>query len=208
MASLSSALPTASLMLLLAAGDASVPFWRYLPPEQVLQQKLAPEEMTLSVELQVVILLKALPYDLSHEKDFRQTGYRIGIVYAPEEPSSLETSANVAQRLSKYSGNPPLSNFVIPFTGIEQFRESIVSNGINVVYVCPGMTRNLAAIVEVSRQQHVTTITGIERYVREGIALGLFTVEVKGAKVPKVSVNMNSAKFDASFLDMVFKIYR
>jgi hypothetical protein len=70
-----------------------------------------------------------------------------------------------------------------------------------VLYVAPGVAKNLPAIVKVSQANHLTSVTGVPDYVRKGVAVGIGVVQDR----PQILINLASSKsegseFDASLL--------
>jgi len=196
-------------LLLLPVALSGILHNRFLAMDALQRLPLPmPEEMTLPLDLQITILFKAVTFDLSHEKDFKQAGYRIAVVYAPDQISSSDIPMRVIQQLAEYPQNRPLTRVQIPFTNLDQFRESIRVNRINIVYICPGTSRNLVGILEVSKEFHVLTATGVEQYVKDGVALGFIGVRDKNNILMRYSVNRSSSKFDADFLDSALKTYQ
>jgi hypothetical protein len=166
--------------------------------------------ITLPFGHQIAFLLKALAhgYDLDHIQEYK-TGFRLGIVFNPNDRLSAEAQADVSTVMPSMSYDRPVSGFPIPFANADQLREAIRSNRINVVYICPGNDRNVSLIVQIARELNVLTSTGIEKYVRDGVGLGVHGSPRGRDFKPAFSVNRLTANFHADFLNsLVWKTFR
>jgi hypothetical protein len=162
------------------------------------------EDMALPVSTQVPLLLKILTYD-------RNLGAKagselaIGIVYDPSDRDSAKATTDLGSALFQYQGKTvkqlPIKYYTIEYTTTADLERFVKQKGISVLYIAPGNTRNLANILQVSQDLHLTTLTGVPDYVRRGAAVGL----AQGADRPQILVNLQTTRnegseFDASFL--------
>jgi len=162
------------------------------------------EEMALSAENQLPLLLKVLTYDRNLEQKAGKE-LAIGIVHDPSDHDSAKATDEISSTLFKYGGKTvkklPLKYFTIEYTSPADLERIVKSKGISVLYVAPGVAKNLAAILKVSQSLHLTSVTGVPDYVRKGVAVGIGVVQDK----PQVLINLASTRsegseFDASLL--------
>lgn len=164
----------------------------------------AAEPMPLRPDLQVPLILKILTYDRHFEsKAGREVA--IGIVYAPEDPGSVEAANQISETLFRFRDKTvkrlPIRHYLLEYTGPEKLERSIADRGISVLYVAPGNVRNIEGVTRVSQSRGVTTATGVPDYVRRGVAVGIGLSDDR----PQILVNQTSARaegseFDASLL--------
>jgi len=162
------------------------------------------EQMPLAVEAQIPLLLKVLTYD----RNFEQKAGRelaLGIVHDPSDRDSAKATAEVGSTLYKFAGKTvkklPLKYFTIEFTGPADLERFVKEKHISVLYIAPGSAKALAAVLKVSEDLKLTTLTGVPDYVRRGVAVGIGVVQDK----PQILINLAAARaegsdFDASLL--------
>lgn len=162
------------------------------------------EKMSLTAERQVPLLLKILTYDRQFEAK-AGSDVVIGIVYSSGDPDSGPAMESLSSTLDGFSGKTvkklPIKYWQIPFSSPDRLEAIVKEKGVNVIYVCPGNDKNLAAIVKLSQRGRITTLTGVPEYVRKGIAVG---VGERSGK-PQIFINLEASKaegsdFDASLL--------
>jgi len=164
----------------------------------------AAEPMPLKADLQVPLILKILTYDRHFDsKAGREVA--IGIVYAPEDPASVNAANQIFETLYRFSDKTvkrlPIKYHLLEYGGPERLERSILDRNISVLYVAPGNAKNLEAVTKVSQARGVTTATGVPDYVRRGVAVGIGMADDR----PQILINLNSARaegseFDASLL--------
>jgi hypothetical protein len=163
------------------------------------------EDMPLSAELQVPLLLKILIYDRHFESRFGAE-LKLGVVYAPLDPQSVKAATDFTDVLYKYAGKTvkrlPVTYLLVEFSTPEGLERSITARDIDVLYVAPGNSKNVAAIIKVSRARGVTTMTGIPDYVRSGVCVGLGVSQDR----PQILINrpaclLEGSEFEVSLLN-------
>jgi hypothetical protein len=165
---------------------------------------LAAEEMALSPDLQVPIILKILTYDRNLES---RAGAEliVGIVYAPTDPQSVKRANEVSDTFYRFAGKTvkrlPVRYLLVEYTTPENLERSVATRGIDVLYVAPGNTQNLAGITKVSQARSLTTTTGVPDYVRRGVCVGVGSAQDRA----QILINLTSCRaegceFDASLL--------
>ena len=65
------------------------------------------------------------------------------------------------------------------------------------VYFCPGLDRDVAEALKVTRSKSIRTLTGSRAYVKAGIAIGIINVQDK----PKLLVNLPASRAEGAKLD-------
>jgi len=162
------------------------------------------EDMPLSPELQLPIILKVLVYDRHFESRFGSE-FTLGILYEPRDADSLKAAEGVSDYMFRMRGKTektlPIRYLLVDYTGPESLERSITTHAIDVLYVAPGNANNLAGITKVSHKKGVTTTTGVPDYVRSGLAVGV----AKAQDRAQILINLPCARaegseFDASLL--------
>jgi hypothetical protein len=174
----------------------------------LLAATAAAQEIEVPVETQVPILLKVLGFD---RKVANHAGepLRIGILYQPKVHTSRAVYDAFREAAEK-SGIKSVAERVIAFVPIEiddeqQVARKLAGAAIDALYVTPLRAVRIAAIVEITRQRHITTLTGVPEYVVDGVTVGL---GIRGAR-PEIVVNLASLKLErAEFSAQLLKIVR
>jgi hypothetical protein len=165
----------------------------------------AAEQMALAAEQQVPLILKVLTYDRQFEARTKGTEVAIGIVYDPADRDSAKATDEISSTLFKWSGKTvkklPIKYFTIEYVSHDQVEKFVKQKNINVIYVAPGNSKNLASLTKMSQALGITSVTGVPDYVRKGVAVGIGVVQDR----PQVLINLTSSKsegsdFDASLL--------
>jgi hypothetical protein len=164
------------------------------------------QSMALPAELQVPLILKILTYDRQFEAKAKKE-VAIGIVFDPADAASGKAAEQVSDTLYKFSGKTvkklPLKYYLVEFTSEAELEATVKKRGINVLYLCPGITKSLQSVIKISQAQSITTATGVPDYVRRGVAVGIGVFQDK----PQILINLPSSKsegseFDASLLQI------
>jgi len=155
------------------------------------------EEMAVPAADQVPLLLKILTYD-------RNLGAKagaelaIGIVYDPTDRDSREATTDLGSALFKYQGKTvsqlPIKYYTIEYTNNAVLESFVKQKGISVLYLAPGNARNLTNILQLSRDLHLTTLTGVPDYVRKGASVGLARTQDK----TEILINLKSTRAEGS----------
>jgi hypothetical protein len=164
------------------------------------------QSMALPAELQVPLILKILTYDRQFEAKAKKE-VAIGIVFDPADAASGKAAEQVSDTLYKFSGKTvkklPLKYYLVEFTSEAELEATVKKRGINVLYLCPGITKSLQSVIKISQAQSITTATGVPDSVRRGVAVGIGVFQDK----PQILINLPSSKsegseFDASLLQI------
>jgi hypothetical protein len=160
--------------------------------------------MTLPADTQIPLLLKALTYDRNLE---RRGGKElvVGVVHDPSNRESAAATDAIATTLYAYQDKLvkklTLRFYTIEYTGPAEFERITKAKGVSVLYIAPGLDRQIPSLLKTCQELGVTTITGVAEYVQKGVALGVGQVRDR----PQVFVHLVSARaegadFDASLL--------
>jgi hypothetical protein len=127
---------------------------------------------------------------------------RIAVLYQ----SRNRTSQVIADEVARAIGSTPGAEAVgIDLDNVSDLRTVLVQSRARVLYVSPLRGIDIGSIVRVSRETGVTTITGVPRYVDEGIAIGL---DLKADR-PEIVVNLEGARAEgADFTAQLLKLAR
>jgi hypothetical protein len=158
------------------------------------------EDMALPVADQVPLLLKILTYDRNFEKK-AGAELAIGIVYDPADRDSAKATTDLGNALFQWKGKTvkqlKITYYTIEYTNAADLERFVKQKGISVLYIAPGNARNLANIVQLSQDLHLTTTTGVPDYVRRGASVGLALSQDK----PQILINLKSTRLEGSEFD-------
>jgi YfiR/HmsC-like len=158
--------------------------------------------MALPVADQVPLLLKILTRDRNFEKK-AGTELAIGIVYDPSDRDSAKATTDLGialfqiQDQGKTVKQLKIRYYTIEYTNAAELERFVKQKGISVLYIAPGNARNLANIVQLSQDLHLTTTTGVPDYVRRGASVGLAVSQDK----PQILINLQSTRLEGSDFD-------
>jgi hypothetical protein len=160
----------------------------------------AADDMPVAAERQVPLLLKILTYDRQLEvKAGRELV--IGIVCSPLSPASAKAREEVLASLDTFVGKTvkklPLQFWWQDYTNPDKLAAWVKAKRISVLYVSPGNEKNLPAILKISQENRVTSITGVPDYVERGVAVGIGERQAK----PLILINLASSKLEGSEFD-------
>ncbi len=162
------------------------------------------DDMPLSPDLQLPIILRILIYDRHFESRFGAE-LTFGVVYAPADPDSVKAANAVAEYMyrvrEKTVKSLPVRYYLLEYTSPEGLERNITTRGIDVIYVAPGNAKNVAEITKISQERSVTTVTGVPDYVRRGVAVGVAASQDRAQiLINLASARAEGAEFDASLL--------
>jgi len=154
----------------------------------------AQPSMPLSVDQQVVALLRILTFDRNFQHKIRNE-LVIGIVYAPAEPASLRARDEVVRTLTHELARMtikqlPIRHVAIAYGGVSALEAAVRAHKVNVLYVTPGHQDNLDGILKISQTYGISSMTGVPEYVRRGVAVGMG----KKQDQPEIIVNLANSR--------------
>jgi hypothetical protein len=169
-----------------------------------LSARASAETMAVAADRQVMLLLKILTYDRQLESK-AGSELVIGVVSVPTDPDSARATEAIQNTLFGYLKKTvkklTLQYYLHDYTTPEKFQAWVKSKNIKVLYISPGNSKNLAAILKVSEQLKITSTTGVPDYVERGVAIGIGERQQR----PQILINLPATKregseFDASLL--------
>ena len=162
-------------------------------------------EAELSMAVQFPLILKILQFD-------RNLASRAGseIVIAAVYQGRYHASARARDEMlemAETSTRQRVADLPVRVVDIDlehvQLEEALDSLGVDVLYVTPLRATDIARITRVTRERHIVSVTGVEEYVRQGVAVGLGVWREK----PRVLVNLDASRaegvdFSSSLLSL------
>jgi hypothetical protein len=151
----------------------------------------------LPPERQVPILTRALAYD-ENLRSRAGDELVVAIVAKSGSKASEQTAEAVGKAFSGLAGikvqGLPLRSTRLNFSGAANLAGAVQKDGIDVIYICPGLDSELPAILEVARTNHVLSMGSREEYINKGASLGVFLISSK----PTICVNLAASKAEGA----------
>ena len=147
----------------------------------------------VSPKQQAVILTRALAYD---DKLKERAGDTVVVAVLYRSGNSTSESESTAifegfEQLAKVRVQGlPFKVVRIAWSGVAALKTAIGSQGIDAIYVCNGLSGEIGAIKEATRKLHILTLAASEEDVRNGLSMGVFTVEGKST----ITVNLTASR--------------
>lgn len=168
-----------------------------LPAPVRAQGPLREVPREVPIDRQVLILTRALAYD-SSLKDRAGAELLIAVLGKPgisasEELARKMTKAFQALGNVKVQGLPVRATQLL-FTTAAALATAVEAQGVDALYVCPGLETDLPALIEVTRQARVISMASREEQVEKGLSLGVFMIEAK----PTMVVNLPASKAEGA----------
>jgi YfiR/HmsC-like len=165
----------------------------------------------LQYNIQAVLLVKLLVYDNNLLKNVKSETIKIGVLTGGDE-KSIAKAKEMSLELSKLKSagvkiNDNMFDIIpLKMSSVENLSNELKASGINVLYVVSNKATDIAAIVAVTHELKIMSISGDEadNNVARGISVGL---ELNSGK-PSILVNLTSAMgegcdFSSQFLTLV-----
>jgi len=173
---------------------ASVLAWLLLPAATLAQPK---NGETVAPDRQALILTRALAYDGNLKS--RAGGELVIAVVSKGGNTSSDQTAEGLQKALKALGpikvqGLPLKSIRLVYSNSSTLSSTVDKDGIDAVYICPGLEGELGAILEVTKEHHVLSMGSREDHVVKGASLGVFVVEGK----PTIYVNLTASKAEGT----------
>jgi hypothetical protein len=154
------------------------------------------QEMEIPVAVQLPLFLKVMSFD-------RQLGFRGGgtLVLAIAYQSGYRASEDAKDEAWRSAANVhevggmPLSVVAIDLDR-EDLGDALLRSRVTLLYLTPVRGIDIKELGGVSRTAHVTTLTGVVRYVELGLAVG---VRLRGDR-PRIVVNLAASRLEGAEL--------
>ena len=142
---------------------------------------------------QVLILTRALAYD-GNLKNRAGADLLIAVLGKPGNAASDELASTMGKAF-RALGNVKVQGLAVRATQLSYkdaagLAAAIESQGIDALYVCPGLDAELMGIFEATRRLKVVTMASRQDYVQRGLSLGVFAIDGK----PTIVVNLAASK--------------
>jgi len=150
------------------------------------------DEADLSVAVQFPLMLKILQFD-------RNLASRAGgeIVIATAFQGRYRASARARDDVYRAAQAIPgqrVADLPVRVVDIDleqvKLKDALDRLDVDVLYITPLRATDIATITEVTRELQIASITGVEEYVHQGIAVGIDVFQEK----PRVLVNLNASR--------------
>ncbi len=157
---------------------------------------LLAQQMPVTIESQVPLLLKILSFDrnLKAGSDNKLT---IAILYQEKYRSSKVAMNEFMDFIKSNDGfrvnNYPVKAIPIELGDLNEPRTTSLLKDVDVFYITPVRAFDVHDITRISRSRKITTMSGVPDYIHEGISIGLDLVNER----PKILININAAKSEA-----------
>ena len=154
----------------------------------------------MPAEMQAVIVVKMLGYDRALRAR-AGASIEIGVVYDPQHEESTRVHAQVLAAFKKLESKTVRGTGVTAeahaFSGAGHLREWVTASGIDVIYVAPGLARELPSIRAMCRERKIASVTSVRALVEGGVAVGV----VVAGRNPRLLVNLAAARESGMDLD-------
>lgn len=163
------------------------------------------QEMEVPVRIQIPLFLKVLSFD-RHLEARTSVELVVGIAYQRGYRASEIAREEAARSLGNVSDGVAGRRVRVVAIDLdrESLAEALVRCAASVLYVAPLRAVDISEIASIASDADVTTLTGVPRYVRLGIAVG---VRLQGDR-PRLLINVDAARdqganFSAELLKLV-----
>ncbi|MCP4633665.1 MAG: YfiR family protein [candidate division Zixibacteria bacterium] len=172
----------------------------------LLVSSVPANEMAVPVDIQFRLFLKIIACDRDLESRFGDE-IKIGIVYQSKFRASLDVKNRLIEVMQespiKDIEGIPINYIPIDLGGVSTLASSISNAGVDILYITPLRALDVKQISDISRENRITTLTGIPEYVKDGLAVGISS---KGEK-PLIIINLEAAKTEgAKFSSQLLKL--
>ena len=146
---------------------------------------------------QVLILTRALAYD-GNLKTRAGADLLVAVLGKPGNAPSDELASTMGKAF-RGLGNVKVQGLAVRATQIAykdaaSLAAVIKSEGIDALYVAPGLDVELMGIVEATRRLKVVSMASRQDYVQRGLSLGVFAIDGK----PTIVVNLAASKAEGA----------
>jgi hypothetical protein len=159
------------------------------------------EDVSVPVELQVALLGRIVRYERTYMA--QSTPARILVVTRSGDPQSTRAGAEFIARIRREErlGSREITVSAHEFTSARSLAATVERERIGIVYVAPGLGREIGAIASALAGQNVLTVAAVGGDVERGAVLGFELVSSR----PRIAVNLTRARsqrlrFNSQFL--------
>ena len=165
----------------------------------LLAARVADAQQAVPGLRQASILTRALAYD-RNMKERAGDSVVVGVIYRAGNAASEAASNELLQAfrgLEKFAVHGlPFKTLRVPFDGVAGLRDTIKAEGIDAIYICPGLDNDIDALSALAQEKKIITMGAREDYVTRALSIGVFVVDNK----PTILLNWGeSQKEGAAF---------
>jgi hypothetical protein len=133
-------------------------------------------EQDVPSDLQAAIITRLLGYDRAL-KGRAGSSLTIGILGKAADRGASRAQAELEQAFGTQTSIQGLRLAARPYsyTDAAQLGEWVVSQGVDVLYVTPGLEKEVAAIQAVCAERKVVGVSSVRAFVKQGLAIGVVT---------------------------------
>jgi hypothetical protein len=155
---------------------------------------------SIPAELQASILTRMLAYDRTL-KSRAGTSVGIGIVFKANDKESAQSQQEMVAAFKAVEPQTiaglPMTVSAQPYKDAEDLAAWIGKEGLDVLYVAPGLGSGVEAIRNICQQKKIVSMSPVRAFVEQGLAIGLV---LKGES-PRIVVNRAVAEASGMELD-------
>jgi hypothetical protein len=168
----------------------------------------AAQDMSVPIEVQVPLLLKILTFDRTLAANAHDS-LVVGVVFQSHYRTSAGVADEVCRILAAAARNPnaarALRVVTIDLDESGYLGATLLREGVQALYVTPLRAVATSAVTAATRERQVLSLTGVARYVEEGLAVGL---DANGGR-PQIVINLAASKAEgAAFAGQLLKLAR
>lgn len=162
--------------------------------------------MSVSTEVQVPLLLKALTYDRNLGEKARGD-ILVGLLFKPGDVASEAAARSVAKLIAGFPtqsiSDLPVYYRMIPYEDESGLANIVRDEWVDVVYVSPGLEEFLGEVLRVTAEGKVLSVTGVPVLVERGVSMGVESNDGKAEMIVNLaSAESEGSKFSGQFLSL------
>jgi hypothetical protein len=168
----------------------------------------AAQDISVPVEVQVPLLLKILTFDRTLAAESHDS-LVVGVVFQSHYRASAAISDEVCRALATAGRNLNAGRVLrvvrIDLDDPRNLGAALLREGVRVLYVTPLRAVATSAVAAATRERQVVSMTGVVRYVEEGLAVA---VDANGER-PQIVINLAASRAEgAVFAGQLLKLAR
>lgn len=159
------------------------------------------QDVPVPAAVQVPLLLKILTFD--RRMAAAAEPLVVGVVFQGRNRASAAIGDEVRMLLA--ASARPIRVVVIDLDETRDFRGKLVRESVRVVYIAPLRAVSVSTVAEATRGEGVVSITGVPRYVEQGLAVGIDMSDQR----PRIVINLAASRAEgADFSAELLKLAR